>query len=127
MRFLSTTKYPPSLDYVLMTIGPALIVLPFLERLKGRWAEPWLTFGAVPFFFYILHIYLAHAVSAVISLATGYPIWGVATTFTDPQSISGFGVSLAWTYVIWIAVVVALIFTMAFVPQIVMFLPDLLM
>lgn len=108
MDFLSTTKYPPSLLYVCMTIGPALIGLALLERVKGRWAEPWLTFGAVPFFFYILHIYLAHALSSALALATGYPAWGVADLFRNPQVLQGFGVSLGATYLVWLTVVAAL-------------------
>lgn len=108
MDFLSTSKYPPSLQFVCMTIGPALLVLPLLERLKGGWAEPWATFGAVPFFFYILHIYIVHALSTALSLAQGYPVWGVADFFRDPSVFQGFGYGLAGVYAVWIAVVAAL-------------------
>ncbi|HEY8615163.1 DUF1624 domain-containing protein [Phenylobacterium sp.] len=108
MDFLSTTKYPPSLLYACMTLGPALLLLPALEKLKGRWAEPWATFGAVPFFFYIAHIYLAHAASSLLALAQGYPAWGVSDIFRNGQALQGFGLPLAWTYLIWVAAVVAL-------------------
>lgn len=108
MDFLSTSKYPPSLQFVCMTIGPALLLLPLLERLKGFWVEPWRTFGAVPFFFYILHIYLVHALSTAFSLAQGYPVWGVADFFRDPAAFRGFGYDLAGVYLVWIAVVAAL-------------------
>jgi uncharacterized membrane protein len=108
MDFLSTSKYPPSLQFVCMTIGPALLLLPLLERLKGPRAEPWRTFGAVPFFFYILHIYLVHALSTAMSLAQGYPVWGVADFFRDPAVFRGFGYDLAGVYAVWIGVVAAL-------------------
>lgn len=108
MDFLSTSKYPPSLQFVCMTIGPALLLLPLLERLKGPWVEPWRTFGAVPFFFYILHIYLVHALSTALSLAQGYPVWGVADFFRDPIRFQGFGYDLAGVYLVWIGVVAAL-------------------
>ncbi len=53
---LDCTKYPPSLQYMLMTVGPALLLLPLLERLRGRAAQTLLVFGRVPLFFYLLHI-----------------------------------------------------------------------
>jgi uncharacterized membrane protein len=108
MDFLSTTKYPPSLLYVLMTIGPALMILPLLERLKGPWAEPWLSFGAVPFFFYVLHIYLAHGLSAIVTAYKGNPVWGVADIFQRPEFIHGPDYSLGGTWIVWIAVVAIL-------------------
>ncbi|MCR5878281.1 hypothetical protein [Phenylobacterium sp. J367] len=108
MDFLATTKYPPSLLYACMTLGPALLVLPALERLRGRWAEPWATFGAVPFFFYIAHIYLVHAAATLLSLAQGYGVWGIADLFRRGQDLQGYGLPLAYVYAIWIAAVAAL-------------------
>ena len=108
MDFLSTTKYPPSLLFVLMTIGPALMLLPALERFKGAFAEPWLSFGAVPFFFYVLHIYLAHGLSAIVSAYKGHPVWGVADIFRRPEYIHGPDYSLSGTWIMWVAVVAIL-------------------
>ena len=108
MDVASTTKYPPSLLFVCMTIGPALLLLPFLERVKGWAAEPWLTFGTVPFFFYILHVYLAHGLSAAWALANGFPVWGVADLFRGTQGLEGWGVSLAAAYGVWLVVLIAL-------------------
>jgi uncharacterized membrane protein len=108
MDVLSTTKYPPSLQFLCMTLGPALLSLPLLEHLRGRAAEPWMTFGAVPFFFYVLHIYLAHGLSAALSLAQGYPVWGVGDLFRGAQGLQGFGVSLPTTYGVWLLVLALL-------------------
>jgi uncharacterized membrane protein len=108
MDFLATTKYPPSLQFLCMTLGPALLLLPLLERLRGRAAEPWITFGAVPFFFYVLHVFLAHDLSAALSLAQGYPVWGVGDLFRGAQGLQGFGVSLLATYGVWLLVLALL-------------------
>jgi uncharacterized membrane protein len=61
LDFLRVRKYPPSLDFLLMTLGPAFMALAWLERARGRLATILVTFGRVPLFFYVLHIYLAHA------------------------------------------------------------------
>ena len=108
MDFLATTKYPPSLQFLCMTLGPALLLLPLLERLRGRAAEPWITFGAVPFFFYVLHVYLAHGLSVGLSLAQGYPVWGVGDLFRGAQGLQGFGVPLLATYGVWLLVLALL-------------------
>jgi hypothetical protein len=68
MRFLNTSKYPASLLFLLMTLGPMLLVLPVLERARGRLLDVLALFGRVPLFFYLLHIPLIHAVAMVVSL-----------------------------------------------------------
>ncbi len=109
MDWLSTTKYPPSLQFATMTLGPALLLLPQLERLKGAAAQPWITFGAVPFFVYVLHIYIAHGVAVAIGLAQGYPVWGVGDLFRGRATeLSGWGYSLPVVYGIWLGVLAVL-------------------
>lgn len=71
MRFLGTSKYPASLLFTLMTLGPMFLVLPALERARGRVADVLAVFGRVPLFFYLLHIPLIHAVAMLVSLARG--------------------------------------------------------
>jgi uncharacterized membrane protein len=68
MRFLNTTKYPASLDFMLMTIGPMFLLLSFAEHLRGRAAGIITTLGRVPMFYYLLHIPLIHAAACVVSL-----------------------------------------------------------
>jgi uncharacterized membrane protein len=68
MRFLSTSKYPASLLFTLMTLGPMFLVMPALERAHGRVADVLALFGRVPLFFYLLHIPLIHAVAMLVSV-----------------------------------------------------------
>jgi uncharacterized membrane protein len=113
ITFLTATKYPASLLFLLMTLGPTIAVLPLLERASGRVAR-WLTvFGRVPLFFYLLHIPLAHAMALGISLArspaaTG---WLFGNHPMRPgQPPEGYGWTLGLLYLVTAAVVVALYF-----------------
>lgn len=110
MSFLNTTKYPPSLHFLLMTIGPALIVLSAIETIKHRITRPILVFGKVPFFFYITHLYLIHTLAA-FSLVLSGRSWSeyilTAGTITS-RSLRDFGLSLEAVYLIWVLVIVSL-------------------
>jgi uncharacterized membrane protein len=68
IRFLNTSKYPASLQFLLMTLGPMLLLLAAVDHARGRIANMFVTFGRVPFFFYLLHIPLIHAAACVVSL-----------------------------------------------------------
>ena len=68
LRFLNTTKYPASLSFLLMTLGPMFLLLPVLERARGWLADALVLFGRVPLFFYLLHIPLIHLVAVFVSL-----------------------------------------------------------
>lgn len=109
MSFLNPLKYPPSLCYLLMTIGPALIILANTEKIKGPIVNFFSTFGRVPFFYYILHIYLIHALALVSAELTGYS-WKQMIFhggwLTDLPGLKGYGFSLWIVYLIWIAVIV---------------------
>jgi len=104
--FLNTSKYPPSLLYLLMTLGPALILLGVFENWRGRVADALVLIGRVPFFFYVLHLYLIHAIALVLGAWQGFSIEQIAVIFFYlPQ---GYGVSLAGVYLLWAAVVLLL-------------------
>jgi uncharacterized membrane protein len=66
--FLNTSKYPASLIFLLMTLGPALLLLPFLEAPRTPVARALETFGRVPMFYYLLHIPLIHVLAMGMSL-----------------------------------------------------------
>lgn len=112
MAFLDVQKYPPSLMFLLVTLGIMFLLLPLLTRLKGLPARVLLTFGAVPFFFYVLHIYLAHALAIVANAAAGRDASGLfnylLNAFTAPEKTQGLGFSLPWVYAAWLAVLAAL-------------------
>lgn len=111
--FLNCTKYPASLDYLLMTLGPAILALAFFDRPLGRLAQPVITFGRVPLFYYVLHIALIHGSAVLLDdwrfgwspLAWHGP-WEVHRETAPP----GWGVSLPTVYLIWVGMVVALYF-----------------
>jgi uncharacterized membrane protein len=104
--FLGTTKYPPSLLYILMTLGPAAIACAFVDRLYAPIRNALMTLGRAPLAFYLAHLYLIHAVAMLLGVAQGFAAEHFETHYRFfPQ---GFGVGLLGVYVIWIAVVVAL-------------------
>ncbi len=106
MSFLNLTKYPPSLLYLLMTLGPALLALALFRRAKGPVANVFVTFGRVPFLFYVAHLYLVHALAVAAGVAQGFPESSLRDVFLNlPQ---GYGFGLPTVYLIWLGVVAAL-------------------
>jgi uncharacterized membrane protein len=111
MSFLNCTKYPPSLLYSLMTLGPMLIILSLLEKRPMHFLNPLLIFGRVPLFYYILHFYVIHVVSLTFYLQkTGKSLSSL--DFHFDRSFGGItpdgGYSLGITYLFWISIVLAL-------------------
>ena len=70
--FLNTTKYPPSLSFLLMTLGPAAIFCSCADRVTGWIKEALVTFGRVPFAFYVSHLFLIHSLSIVLGVVQGF-------------------------------------------------------
>jgi uncharacterized membrane protein len=98
LSFLSCEKYPPSLLYLMMTLGPALMLLACFEDAGGAFARLLATFGQVPFFYYVVHIYLIHG----LAVATGFALTGTLT------STPAIGLSLPGVYFVWLLVLVLL-------------------
>ena len=103
--FLNVRKYPPSLLFLLMTLGPAMIALALTENARGRVAR-WLSvYGRVPMFYYVTHIFVAHLAGMLIALAQHGTLMRI-TVFTNPEGIPDwYGLSLPGVYVAWAAVV----------------------
>jgi uncharacterized membrane protein len=112
MAFLNVRKYPPSLHYVLVTLGIASLLIPLLARLRGPAARVLITFGAVPFFFYVVHIYVVHALAIAANAALGRDVSGMFNFFVTvgraPEQYLHLGFPLAGVYVAWIVVLVLL-------------------
>jgi uncharacterized membrane protein len=106
LQVLNTSKYPPSLQYLLMTLGPSLLLMPLLERWHGAWADRVAVFGRVPFFYYMVHLPLIHLV-ALIWTTTAF---GVVTLgdFFHNEFPPGYTPSLLRGYLVWAAVIVVL-------------------
>ena len=112
VSFFNVTKYPPSLLFLLMTLGPALLILRALDGRNPRLLRPALVFGQVPLFYFVLHLPLIHLFAvALCYLQNGAVHWMFespdlgAYPFTPPP---GWGLSLPWIYLLWVAVVVTL-------------------
>ncbi len=115
LSFLNTTKYPPSLSFLLMTLGPALLVLAWLDRRGFSGRNPLVVFGRVPLFYFVLHFFLAHAAAVLLAVLTyGRAAWSfmfqpVPSMGGPAQAFpAGFGYDLWVTYVVWIALVAIL-------------------
>ena len=106
LDLLNVTKYPPSLQYLLMTLGPALMLMPLLERWRGAWADRVAVYGRVPFFYYVVHLPLIHLAALIWTLTVFH-----ATTLGDffhNEFAPGYTPSLLRVYLVWIAVVLVL-------------------
>ncbi|HSP63429.1 MAG TPA: heparan-alpha-glucosaminide N-acetyltransferase domain-containing protein [Pyrinomonadaceae bacterium] len=121
LSFINTTKYPPSLDYLLMTLGPAILLLAFFEPSRNAVGvtsrsaaavlrNVFVTLGRVPLFFYVLQWFMAHTIAVLLHMAFGKPVrWLFQTPvdwFTNPPSGNGF--SLWVVYLSWIGGVMLL-------------------
>jgi hypothetical protein len=107
LSFVNCEKYPPSLLYLMMTLGPALVLLALFERTHGALAS-WITvFGRVPLLFYVAHIYLIHALAVAMALAMfGQAGWLLGQF--PPQKPPAWGLDLVGIYATWLCVVAIL-------------------
>jgi hypothetical protein len=113
LMFLATTKYPASLQFLLMTLGPMFVVLSLAERWRGRVAEVLETFGRVPFFYYLLHIPVIHAAACVVSLIREGRVtpWLFGNhPVAPPELPEGYMWSLGLLYLVFAVCVIALYF-----------------
>jgi uncharacterized membrane protein len=112
MSFLNANKYPPSLVFLLMTLGPALLLLAAFDTGAPRVLRPALTIGKVPLFFYVLHFYLIH----VLAVGASWVRYGTVSEMFESPDIRhfpfsappGWNLGLPIVYLVWAVVVVAL-------------------
>lgn len=112
LSFLNTTKYPPSLLFLLMTLGPAIAALAWFEGLKrGRLSNVFLSYGRVPLFFYLLQWPTAHLISVLLHWFAGKPVKWLFTSpldlFSNPPA-QGIGFNLWVVYAAWLTGVILL-------------------
>ena len=111
MSFLNVTKYPVSLLYTLMTLGPVLIILSWMEHWRKNVLEPIRVIGRVPLFYYIVHFYLIHCAALCAYMITTGTSWS-ELDFHISKGFGGIppgaGYALGWVYLAWILIVVAL-------------------
>ena len=113
LSFLRATKYPPSLDFLLMTLGPALLLMAFFDRLTFSKTNPLIVFGRVPLFYFLLHFLLIHVLTIPFALVH----YGRAAFLLNPTPNMGgsanlyppaYGYPLWVVYAVWVSVVVML-------------------
>jgi len=113
LSFLRCNKYPPSLDFLLMTLGPALLLLAWLDRMVLTKTNPLIVFGRVPLFYFLVHLYVLHAIAFPLALVR----YGHAAFLLNPAPSMGgpanlypsdYGYPLWGVYAVWFAVVALL-------------------
>jgi uncharacterized membrane protein len=109
LSFLNLTKYPPSLMYLGMTLGPSLFCLAFLEKVQNKAADFFIVYGRVPFFYYVIHFFLAHLICFIFFFIEGYK----STDIFQKDSVflfrpASFGFSLWGVYAVWLFIVIIL-------------------
>ena len=110
LSFFNVTKYPPSLDYALITMGPAMLFLYGIESVKNKLTNFFLVFGRVPLFYYFLHVLVIH-IAAIIGMMLFGGNWHnmilTKDVFTNARLIN-YGYSLSIVYLVWVGVVLLL-------------------
>ncbi|MFI5185519.1 MAG: DUF1624 domain-containing protein [Chitinophagales bacterium] len=109
LSFLNVNKYPPSLAFLCMTIGPGMIALAFLEKIQNSVTRFFVVYGRVPMFYYIVHFYIIHTIAIIVFFVQGFSTNKIVTPnnpflFKPP----GFGFGLWGVYAVWLFVFLVL-------------------
>jgi uncharacterized membrane protein len=110
LSFINASKYPPSLLFVLLTLGVIALLTPAIARLGGPLRGLFLAMGRTPFFTYLLHIFVVHGAAMAVGAMLGVPPSAFVNFLGDPARLlaSGWGLGLGRVYLIWILLVAAL-------------------
>ena len=109
LSFLKVTKYPPSLLYALMTLGPALVFLALTENVNNAVSRIVSVYGRVPLFYYLLHIFIIHLttlIAAPLFTNFSWKVWILKEPLWFTATLKGYGYSLGVVYLVWLAIVI---------------------
>ena len=110
LSFLNVTKYPASFLYALITLGPAMIFLGLAEKPLNSLTDKVAVFGRVPFFYYVLHLYLIHLFAMMGAIIAGYH-WSdmiLSNGVNRVAELKGYGFNLLTVYLVWVALIFVL-------------------
>jgi uncharacterized membrane protein len=109
LSFINSSKYPPSLFFMCMTIGPALLLMAWWDEIQNGFTKIVSVYGRVPFFYFLTHLFVIHLFSAVTYFIRGHSFSeGVNPTAFIKFIQPGEGVQLRYVYLVWLAIVIAL-------------------
>lgn len=109
LSFLNTSKYPPSLLFLCMTLGPVLIILALVERARSGFSRLLMVYGNVPFFYYVLHFFMLRVVNVIFFFEAGYTTSQIKVPGSPFLFSPGtFGYPLWVVYLLWLCVIVAM-------------------
>ena len=110
LSFLSVTKYPPSLSYLLITLGPAMLFLFAFENTKNKLTDFFLVFGRVPLFYYFMHMLVIHifAIIGILLFSGNWQDMILSAENFKAGKLATYGYSLLTVYLVWIGVVLLL-------------------
>lgn len=111
LSFIKVNKYPPSLLYMCITIGPALLLLALMENLKNKATGVLVVFGRTAFFYYIIHLYVIHFVAVLFFFARGHNLrdaHNIGEQFPFVFVVPGEGIGLGGIYFLWLLLIAGL-------------------
>ncbi|MGN6268199.1 MAG: hypothetical protein ACTHM5_21160 [Ginsengibacter sp.] len=108
LSFLNVTKYPPSLQFCLLTLSVMFLIIAFAEGLKNKFNDFVIVYGKVPMFYFLVHFYLIHLIMFVMVYLQGFHSSQMVFGFNFGRPKEGSGVNLWIIYLIWLCVVIVL-------------------
>jgi uncharacterized membrane protein len=109
LSFINASKYPPSLFFIAMTIGPSLLLMAWWDNIQNAFTRIVSVYGRVPFFYFVVHFFILHTIVMIVYFLKGHTF---AEAMADPGIVKfvkpGEGFSLTIVYMIWLAVVIGL-------------------
>ena len=111
LSFINASKYPPSLFFICMTIGPALLLMAWWDDIQNGFTKIVSVYGRVPFFYFLTHFFIIHLFSAIAFFMRGHTFAEDAADLSTPfiKFIKeGEGIQLRYVFIIWLAIVIVL-------------------